>query len=416
MVMVNSRQAVGNGMMMYDYGKGERAGVIVLVVAGLLSITAVLYLILVKTPRPSTYRRTHLFGYLLSMLLANLLQSTGTVMNLRWIMENRVILDLFCTYQGAIKQAGNVSTAVWSFAIAVHLFNMLFLRSKFTQIGFWITLILGWGLVVTVVLIGPAALEHLDRGPYFGISGPWCWITEKYPKERILLEYFLEFLSAVVSIILYTFIILRVRGNMFKSDGRWHLRFVPREESWKLSFERDLIDSCMLKVSQSMVWFPVAYTIILIPITITRFSGFSGAEIPFGATIFGALIFNLTGFVNVVLLLITKRLFPDMDTIPELSTQRSKHLSVFQRGGITPFTLTRSDTAERYERERQATASIRQTGTSSNRSSVCATTDIGDMNRNSLVSISSGQSQLGLISENESKSPVYYLSFTKETI
>ncbi|KAF5370278.1 hypothetical protein D9758_006923 [Tetrapyrgos nigripes] len=311
--------------------------------------------------------------------------------------------------------------------ISLHLFNLLFRRGNCTKTGFWLTMVLGWFFIVGVVLLGPAFLETPEKGPYFGISGPWCWITMNYPKERIFLEYFFEFLSAIFSIVLYVFIILRVRGNLIRSDGRWHLRFVPREESWQLSFERDLIDQSMLRVAQSMVWFPVAYTIILIPITLTRLPAFAGADIPFGATVFGAVVFNSTGFVNVVLFLFTSRLFPNMKDVPEFNTKRSKHLSVFARGGITPFMLERSDVAELHEERR--TASIRSAGrlgTDSNRSSVTSTTleDMKDVCRTSFLS---GQSQIGLVvlrppspasckESSEGKSPVYYLSFTKEFV
>ncbi len=54
----------------------------------------------VKTPKPSTYRRTHLFGYLISVLLANSLQSVGTVMSLKWILRNEVAEGTFCSAQG----------------------------------------------------------------------------------------------------------------------------------------------------------------------------------------------------------------------------------------------------------------------------------------------------------------------------
>ncbi|THU87007.1 hypothetical protein K435DRAFT_356926 [Dendrothele bispora CBS 962.96] len=337
----------------YD-GSGERAGVICLTVTGLVSLTAVLYLLLVKTPRPATYRRTHLFSYLLSLLLANMIQSVGTVMSLEWVMRNEVVSGMFCTYQGAIKQVGNVSTALWSFMISIHLFNLLFLRRSLTMIGFWLTIVLGWISVVVIVLIGPAAIEKKEEGRYFGISGPWCWITSGYPKEQIFLEYFFEFLSASLSFILYTFVLLRVRGNLIRVEGKWNLRFVPNGENWQLSLGRDLIDSTMLKVAQRMVWYPVAYSVILIPITITRLSEFSGDSVPFGAVIFADVVFNLTGFVNVVLLLTTRRLFPDMETVPDFGTQRSKlGMSVlFQRNGVTPFTLERSEVAESYERDR----------------------------------------------------------------
>ncbi|KAK7443270.1 hypothetical protein VKT23_015867 [Stygiomarasmius scandens] len=403
--------SVSSDEKMYSYdGTGQRAGVICLTVAGLISLAAVVYLVLVKTPRPTTYRRTHLFGYLLSLLLANAMQSIGTVMSLKWVVENQVIFGAFCTYQGAIKQLGNISTALWSFMISIHLFNLLFLRGALTNIGFWLTIVLGWCLVVVVVLIGPAAIEKKEKGPYFGISGPWCWITSAYPKEQILLEYFFEFLSATLSFILYTIILLRVRGNLIRLNGSWKLRFVPNGEGWQLSLGRDLIDSAMLKVAQNMVWYPVAYTVILIPITITRLSEFSGNHVAFGAVIFADVVFNLTGFVNVILLLLTRRLFPDMETVPDFNTQRSKHMSVIQRNGITPFTLERSEVAESYQRERQATveaASIyshHRVGSTSSRKTV-QSQDSGitegmqecSENRDSMLSVVSAESKMDLI-------------------
>ncbi|KAF5370389.1 hypothetical protein D9758_006926 [Tetrapyrgos nigripes] len=391
----------------YEYdGTGERAGVICLTVAGLLSLSAVVVLILFKTPKPSTYRRTHLFGYLLSLLLANAIQSAGTVMSLKWVGENRVIFGTFCTNQGAIKQTGNVSTALWSFMMSLHLFNLLFLRGSVTRLGFWLTIVFGWGLVVFIVLIGPAAIEKQEKGPYFGISGPWCWITSAYPKEQILLEYFFEFLSAFLSFILYTFVLLRVRGNLVRleSEGRYHwkLRFVPKGEGWQLSIGRDLIDSTMLKVAQNMVWYPVAYSIILIPITIIRLSEFSGDNIPFGAVIFADVVFNLTGFINVILLMTTRRLLPDMETVPEFNTQRSKRASIFQRNGITPFTLERSETAENYTRSNEANRirALARAGSGVSYTSHSASQE-GTMEetsyRHSIASIQSGDSRTQLI-------------------
>lgn len=91
---------------------------------------------------------------------------------------------------GGIKQAGNVGTALWSFMIALHLFNLLFLRWKSTRIGLIITLIGGWACVVVVVSVGPGFIQSAARGPYFGVSGVWCWITDEYPREQFFLEYF----------------------------------------------------------------------------------------------------------------------------------------------------------------------------------------------------------------------------------
>ncbi|KAF5360040.1 hypothetical protein D9758_007629 [Tetrapyrgos nigripes] len=341
----------------YEYTPQERAGVICISVAGLVSLSAILFLMIVKTPKRKTYHRTHLFGYLMSLLFANTLKSTGTVMNLQWVLRHRVENGLFCGYQGAIKHIGNISTALWSFMLSLHLFHLLFMRGTITDLTFWLQMIFGWIIVYLLVIIGPAAIEKVELGPYYGVSGHWCWITSGYPKEQLWLEYFFEFFSAGLSFILYSIVILRVRGNIVQSDGNWALRIVPRGQSWQLTFGRDLIDQAMLKVAQNMVWYPVAYTVLLIPITITRLSQFRGNDIGFGVTTFADIVFNLTGFVNVVMLLITTRLYPDMSTVPEFSTKRKKHLTIFvgMHGGVTPFTLDRSETAESWEQGRQAT-------------------------------------------------------------
>ena len=57
--------------------------------------------------------------------------------------------------------------------IAMHLFNLLFLRVGSTRLGLLLTLFIGWAMVVIFVLVGPSVIETAARGPYFGISGAW---------------------------------------------------------------------------------------------------------------------------------------------------------------------------------------------------------------------------------------------------
>jgi hypothetical protein len=173
--------------------------------------------------------------------------------------------------------------------ISLHLFNLLFLRYPSTKAGFWMTIIVGWSVLITIVVIGPLAIETKEQGPYFGISGTWCVTTlilttpiikmffqvldnSTIPQGAGILGVLLgelqrspngmvidpllcqEFLSAGLGFLLYTAVVLRLRGNLLFSEGKWHLRFVPRGQSWQLSFVRDLLDSLMLHVAQNMVW------------------------------------------------------------------------------------------------------------------------------------------------------------------
>jgi len=329
------------------YEPHEQRAVAVIVLAGFLSLTLPLILLLTVTLR-TQHRYTHSVAYYISLLTANMLQGISSVMNLKWVSQGVVVPGNFCSAQGGIKQAGNIGTAIWSFVIAIHIFDILILRHEETRTGLIATLSLGWSLIGVFVLIGPAALQTVDKGPYFGVSGFWCWITEEYPLPRFYLEYFLEFLSAGLGFLLYTTILLRVRGNIYSFDGKLQFRYLPRGESWKLSLGRDMIDASMLRVSTHMVWYPVAYTFLLLPIAISRLSSFSGHNVPDWAIIFSGAVFNLSGLVNSILLLIIRRLLPDADTLPDFSTPRKEVNPTSSEGmnGVTPYILTLHENGE----------------------------------------------------------------------
>lgn len=316
-------------------------------IVGAAFLSAISVLILVSTSILGPHSRLGEYTYIPalfgSLIASNLLQSIGTLINLRWVLDDGVSSGRLCSAQGGIKQAGNVGTAVWSFALALHAFRLLFLRTRVARRIKWFALTLGWFLIVIVVSIGPLALQRKDRGPYFGPSGFWCWITHQYPVEQTLLEYVIEWMSAFVSFVLYVAVLLRVRGNLIKDkEGHWFLRWVPHGESWQLAFSRDYLDSCTIKMVAIVVWYPVTYTILIVPISIARFASYTGAHVPTGFTFVADLIFALGGFVNLLLFLGTRRFIPDLQTIPDFSTPRScpSKGSSQVLFGVTPFVFT----------------------------------------------------------------------------
>ena len=52
--------------------------------------------------------RTHVAKYFVSLLMCNVLQSIGGLLNISFIIENRVHTGVACTVQGFLKQLGNV--------------------------------------------------------------------------------------------------------------------------------------------------------------------------------------------------------------------------------------------------------------------------------------------------------------------
>ncbi|KAI0342334.1 hypothetical protein BDW22DRAFT_1357663 [Trametopsis cervina] len=326
-------------------------GVVSLVIAGFLSGLAVLGMCIGMIMRPSALSGTHVMPYFVSLLFSNLLQAFGGVLNLKWIIERAVEESGICTIQAIVKQAGNVGTAVWSFVLSICVFRLMFLRAPLTMVYHYIILCFGWLVIAVIVAVGPLAVQSEAKGAYFGPSGYWCWITDAYPHEQIFLEYFWEFFSAFVSFILYVGILLRVRGNLVRGTDGWHLRFVPSSERWQLAINRDWLDSSTMGFAAILVWYPVTYVLLLVPVAIARFIDFSGKSIPFGATIFTDTLFNLQGLANAFLLFGTRNLIPESAMMHSAPAPRKVvNMSSSEAVGITPFTLTTSDTESDWRR------------------------------------------------------------------
>ena len=58
-------------------------------------------------------RKTRIMPFFVSLLVANVLQAIGTIMNSKWVNDRNVVAGHLCTAQGGIKQAGNVGMALW---------------------------------------------------------------------------------------------------------------------------------------------------------------------------------------------------------------------------------------------------------------------------------------------------------------
>lgn len=57
--------------------------------------------------------KTRIMPFFVSLLVANVLQAIGTIVNAKWVNDRNVAAGHLCTAQGGIKQAGNVGMALW---------------------------------------------------------------------------------------------------------------------------------------------------------------------------------------------------------------------------------------------------------------------------------------------------------------
>ncbi|KAF4563429.1 hypothetical protein EYR40_006842 [Pleurotus pulmonarius] len=303
------------------YTAREANGVTALVVISCFSLVAVVGLlgaIVLSAFNTRNWKdqnlflRTHVAAYFISLLLCDFFQAVGSILGATWIRQMGVHYGSTCVAQGVLKHMSDVGSAVWTLVIATNTFCLLFLEIKLRHFVLWSTLIAGWFGIGAIVIAGPASLNTVKRGPFHAISGYWCWISPEYPAERITLDYMFMFTSAVLSFVIYTLIYLRLRGNLIVNG--WHLRFRKLARDSGGDWRGRVADSHTMRISKQMLLkssiTPVAYTILILPIAISRFSVWAGAKVPFEVTIFSGSVFLLSGIVNVILFSTTRRILP----------------------------------------------------------------------------------------------------------
>ncbi|KAJ8521163.1 hypothetical protein ONZ45_g2080 [Pleurotus djamor] len=302
------------------YTAREASGVTALVVISCISLTAVVGLLGAISlsafntrswKDQSLFVRTHVAAYFISLLLCDFFQAIGSILNTTWIRQMGVTYGSTCVAQGVLKQLSDVGSATWTLVIAINTFCLLFLEIKLRQFVLWSTLVAGWFGIGAIVMAGPASLNTVQRGPFHAISGYWCWISPEYPTERITLGYMFMFISAFLCFVIYTLIYLRLRGNVVVNG--WRLRFrssTAVRDSNASDWRGRVANDHAMRISKQMLLYPVAYTVLILPIAIARFSAWAGADVPFSATIFCGSVFLLSGVVNVVLFSTTRRILP----------------------------------------------------------------------------------------------------------
>ena len=124
------------------------------------------------------------------------------------------------------------------------------------------------------------------------------------------------FASAAFSFILYLLVFFKLRGNITVDGYKIHFQKRPKVRVGRtaagtyIMTDDRRVESHLTTVAKQMLWYPIAYTVLVLPIACARFSTFTGSSVPFEVTIFTASVFMLTGFVNAVLFCLTRNVLP----------------------------------------------------------------------------------------------------------
>lgn len=318
-----------------DFTFGVRVGIVLIVQAGCISLIAVLSLLsyiaysavsLRRDPMRRWDASTPLHLYFLSLLIAEVIQETGTIMDLKWVIEADVVQGNYCTAQGILKQIGDVAVALSTLSIAIHTFRAIVLKWVPDRPRLVAAVVLASIWTIIALIIGFSALTHLHE-QYWGDTTYWCWIRSTYPVQQIVLDYVFMWATAFMNIILYIPLALVIKGKL-SVEGR-RLRF-----RWKDSDKAEIRNSIIQAgrgadaIAMQMLFYPLIYTITVLPIAIVRFKAFRGGHVPFGATVLADVIFSFSGLFNVILFSLTRpSLLPRRDSQMRALTlsARSRH-------------------------------------------------------------------------------------------
>lgn len=222
-------------------------------------------------------------------------------MDLRWIIESNVFPGSFCTAQGVLKNIGDVGVAFSTLAIAVHTSAVILWDWKAPRKQYISSLVV-FAIWLFIILENTIAWRVNRQEVYIGNTDYWCWITAAYPKERIAFEYLWMWSAAFINLLLYIPLFFSLRGNLVVQGMRFRWRSVSHPEAWPVP--RDPHGSA--SIARQMLWYPIAYVAVVLPIAIVRWLAFNETKVSFTWTAVAAICFNLSGLVNVLVYTLTR--------------------------------------------------------------------------------------------------------------
>ncbi|KZV82080.1 hypothetical protein EXIGLDRAFT_778987 [Exidia glandulosa HHB12029] len=171
-------------------------------------------------------------------------------------------------------------------------------------------IVAGWLAVVVACIVGPLAIQTQSKGPFYGVTKEWCFITDPYADARLWIHYVPILVSAFVIFVLYTLVFLSLRGNIIADAGSIELR---RRHPSSSSAVTDISNAQVANIARKMLWYPSSYVIIVLPISIVRLVSLGGkAKVPEWVWLLGITCLFLSGAVNAIIYSATRRALSPM--------------------------------------------------------------------------------------------------------
>jgi len=274
--------------------------------------------------------------YMFSLFSFDFLQALGGALDVRWVHNGIVTTGHYCRAQGIIQQTGELGVALVTLLLAVHTFVTALWQVGLRARG------VAFGLVC-LVCIFDALWVGIGAGIHKNYEAPtpyWCWISPDFPGQRLGGEYVWMWVALFSSALLYIALFFWTVGLLSVDKESWYKLRMSKPDQRAEYAER--------RVALGMLLYPLAYSIVVLPTSITRWLQFGHHDVPTGATFFSSVLFSLSGAINVLLFLTFRPrllLFPRFET-EELSEPSEVELPRGAGPAISPSPSNRSPSPE----------------------------------------------------------------------
>jgi len=276
--------------------------------------------------------------YLIYLIFCDFLQGFAFSVNLNWASRGKIHEGGACTLQGSLMQAGDMGGVFWSLMIAFQTFCLLFLQAKpHPAIELCASCVIWTATVILPILGSMVIQDQLTTGSFWSLSGAWCWVGNPYQIYRLPYLYIWIFFNLFCCFCMYSLIYLKLVGIIEYIPGlhlRLHLRsgggggdvadharpsnanptftFRPSDsglQPHQTSDPQTNVGKPLVKIARRLMWYPLVYAIVIIPVAICRMGVLAGWTPPFGLFVFGGICFASSGLSNALLFLFTRHSF-----------------------------------------------------------------------------------------------------------
>ncbi|KXT18162.1 hypothetical protein AC579_7689 [Pseudocercospora musae] len=238
-------------------------------------------------------RANQYVALLINLIAADLIQAIGFALNMEWMRQKAIQVSTpTCWTQGWFVRppcrfinAGDVGSAVFTFAMAIHLFMDIILDKRMPYGAFLGCIVLGWIFNFFCATIGIMLHPH----DFYVRAGLWCWINQDYMPMRLWLHYawvlVTEFSVVVIYSVMLAILLKRVR-TVFYSTSDLRLR--------------------AQSAVKSILLYPMVYVVCTLPAVVIRLRVLTGGKATVSQLTALGIMLVSNGWLDVLLYTITR--------------------------------------------------------------------------------------------------------------